>query len=225
MRHGPQAMALDRSARMPNALTKSLPVIRRLGRTDYETTWRAMRSFTDARVAETPDEFWITEHPPTYTLGLATRSVHLPRSHADIAVVQTDRGGQITYHGPGQLVLYPLLDLRRLNLTVRALVQTLEAAVIDSLGEDNIVAYADQKRPGVYVNDAKIAALGLKIRAGCCYHGLSLNVDMELAPFDDIDPCGYPGLPVTSVRNLGHTTTLETFGERIVRHLRNRLYR
>lgn len=200
------------------------PIVRRLGMTGYETTWREMRNFTDTRDAATADEFWVTEHPPTYTLGLASRSEHLPRHNSAIAIVQTDRGGQITYHGPGQLVLYTLLDLRRLKLSVRALVRSLEAAVIDSIAEDGIRAEADPDRPGVYVDGAKIAALGLKVRAGGTYHGLSLNVDMDLTPFDDIDPCGYPGLGVTSVRQLGCATSMNTYAERITGHLMSRLY-
>ena len=162
-----------------------------------------MRSFTAARTAETPDELWQVEHPPIYTLGVAAKPEHLPRVDNGIPVVRTDRGGQITYHGPGQVVIYTLLDLRRGNLGVRALVRKLERAVIELLETYRIEANGREDAPGVYVAGAKIAALGLRIRNGCCYHGLSLNVDMDLSPFDAINPCGYPGLEVTQLRDLG----------------------
>jgi lipoyl(octanoyl) transferase len=162
-----------------------------------------MQAFTAERAPSTPDELWIVEHPPVYTLGIAARPEHLPRADNGIPVVRTDRGGQITYHGPGQVVAYTLVDLRRRHLTVRALVRKLENAVIELLGDHGIRASGREEAPGVYVDGAKVAALGLRIRNGCSYHGLSLNVDMDLAPFDVINPCGYAGLAVTQTRALG----------------------
>ena len=164
-----------------------------------------MQAFTAARTPDTPDELWAVEHPPVYTLGIAARAEHLPRFDNGIPVMRSDRGGQITYHGPGQVVIYTLVDLRRLRLGVRPLVRKLEHAVIELLGDRGVRAIGRENAPGVYVGDAKIAALGLRIRNGCAYHGLSLNVDMDLSPFDAIDPCGYAGLKVTSMRILGVT--------------------
>ncbi len=178
-------------------------VIRRLGCVDYEKTWREMQAFTNARKADTADELWYVEHPPIYTLGLAARPEHLPRSDVGIPVIKTDRGGQITYHGPGQIVIYTLLDLRRRNLGVRTLVRKLEQAVIDLLRDVGVEARRREGAPGVYIAAAKIAALGLRVRAQGCYHGLSLNADMDLTPFQAIDPCGHPGLAVTQLRDHG----------------------
>jgi lipoyl(octanoyl) transferase len=179
------------------------PVVRRLGLRDYEPVWREMQAFTAGRNAGTPDELWLMQHPPVYTLGIAAKPEHLPRTGNGIPVVKTDRGGQITYHGPGQVVVYTLLDLRRLGLGVRGLVRALERAVIELLAEQGVSASGREDAPGVYVEGSKIAALGLRIRNGCAYHGLSLNVDMDLAPFDAINPCGFPGLQVTQTRDLG----------------------
>lgn len=173
-------------------------VLRDLGITDYGATLEAMRAFNRVRDAGTPDEVWLTEHPPVYTLGLAGRREHLLDT-GDIPVVSSDRGGQVTYHGPGQLVAYLLLDLGRRDLKVRQLVELIEGVVIDALGEIGIAAHRRAGMPGVYVDDAKIAALGLKVSRGCTYHGLSLNVNGDLAPFARIDPCGYRGLRVTRV--------------------------
>ena len=195
------------------------PRVRRLGITDYESTWRAMREFTAARAADTADEVWLTGHPPVYTLGVAGRAEHLPRAANGIPVVKSDRGGQITYHGPGQLVAYLLIDLRRRGLTVRPLVRIMERAVIDWLAEYGVAAEGRVAAPGVYVAGAKIAALGLRVTNGCCYHGLAVNVDMDLAPFRAIDPCGYPGLDVTTARELGIAETLEDTGEKLVTNL------
>lgn len=191
--------------------------VRWLGRTAYEPTWRAMLEFTQARAPDTPDELWITEHWPVYTLGLAGRPEHLPRAANGIPVVRTDRGGLITYHGPGQVVLYALLDLRRRGLGVRPLVRRLESAVVELLAARGIAATGDPSAPGVYVGGAKIAALGLRIRNGCCYHGIALNCDMDLAPFRAIDPCGYPGLAVTQTRDLGIAEPPAALGEELVR--------
>ena len=197
--------------------------VRGLGRVDYEPTWRAMQAFTAGRAAGAADELWLLEHPPVYTLGVAGRAEHLPRVANGIPVVKTDRGGQITYHGPGQIVLYTLIDLRRRGLAVRPLVRLLELSVIDLLAGYGVAAAARVDAPGVYVADAKIAALGLRIRDGCCYHGLAFNVDMDLSPFRAIDPCGYPGLAVTQARDLGVVDGIDTLGAKLVGHLLNRL--
>lgn len=200
--------------------------IRMLGRTDYERTWRAMQAFTDARGAGTPDELWITEHPPVYTLGLAGRREHLKRANG-IPVVKVDRGGQVTYHGTGQLVLYTLVDLKRARLSIRAFVRSLEDAVIEWLASSGVPAYGKPEAPGVYVDvrgaGAKIAALGLKVRNGRTYHGLSVNIAMDLTPFADIDPCGYPGLAVTQAADLGVVRTVEAAGREIAAILARRL--
>jgi lipoyl(octanoyl) transferase len=192
--------------------------VRTLGRTDYATTWRAMQAFTDARDPTTPDEIWLTEHPPVYTLGLAGRREHL-RREGDVPVVQVDRGGQVTYHGPGQLVAYTLLDLRRSRMGIRDMVRRLEASVVDWLATMSIDAYGKTSAPGVYVataaGEAKIAALGLKVRNGCTYHGLAVNIAMDLAPFADIDPCGYPGLAVTQLADLGVARTVADAGREL----------
>ena len=187
---------------MTKAVTKI--VTRVLGRTEYDATWQAMRSFTAARNADTPDELWVTEHPPVYTQGLNKKDAKSPLRH-DIPLVDTDRGGKITYHGPGQIVVYVLFDLKRRNLSVRQLVSKLENAVISLLGRHGIQAESRPDAPGVYVAGSKIASLGLRLKNGCCYHGLSLNVDMDLSPFHAIDPCGYQGMQVTQTRDLGIT--------------------
>jgi lipoyl(octanoyl) transferase len=197
--------------------------VHKLGRVDYEPTWHAMQEFTAGRAADSTDELWLLEHPPVYTLGVAGRAEHLPRAANGIPVIQTDRGGQITYHGPGQIVLYLLLDLRRRGLAVRPLVRLMEMAVIDLLAAYGIIAAGSPEAPGVYVNGAKIAALGLRIRNGCCYHGLAFNVDMDLSPFHVIDPCGYSGLAVTQARDLGMVDSRELLGEKLVYHLSQRL--
>lgn len=189
--------------------------IRALGRTDYEPTWRAMQAFTDARTADTRDEIWLTEHPPVYTLGLAGRREHLLRDNG-IPAIKVDRGGQITYHGPGQLVAYLMFDLRRQGLGIRAMVRAIEGAVIEWLALQRIAAYGKPSAPGVYVaagrGEAKLAALGLRVRNGCTYHGLALNVAMDLAPFADIDPCGFKGLAVTQLADLGVASSVEEAG-------------
>jgi lipoyl(octanoyl) transferase len=189
--------------------------IRSLGRTEYEPTWRAMQAFTSARASDTPDEIWLTEHPPVYTLGLAGRREHLLRDNG-IPTIQVDRGGQITYHGPGQLVVYLLFDLRRQRLGVRAMVRTIEIAVIQWLRSLRIGAYGKPTAPGVYTllsgTEAKIAALGLRVAHGCTYHGLAVNIAMDLAPFNDIDPCGYRGLAVTQLSDLGVAMSVDDAG-------------
>jgi lipoyl(octanoyl) transferase len=178
------------------------PVLRWLGRVDYEPTWRAMQRFVDERAAATRDEIWFLEHPPVFTLGMNSKPEHLLGT-GDIPVVQIDRGGQVTYHGPGQLVVYPLLDLDRARLGVRALVEGIERAIVATVAEWGIEAFGRRDAPGVYVGTRKLASVGLRIRKGCSYHGLALNVAMDLEPFRRINPCGYAGLEMTQVRDLG----------------------
>lgn len=184
------------------------PRVRWLGRVDYEPTWRAMQRFTDERDAATPDELWLLEHPPVYTLGMNADPAHV-REPGEIPVVRIDRGGQVTYHGPGQLVAYPLLDLRRAGLGVRDLVSAMERAVIRLAAMSGIDAGVRAGAPGVYVGDAKLASVGIRVRRGASYHGLALNVNMDLGPFARIDPCGYPGLAMTQLAALGGPGTVE----------------
>ncbi|MCW0457531.1 Octanoyltransferase [Xanthomonas sacchari] len=187
---------------MAPALTLPPCRVRQLGRQPYEPVWRAMQRFTDARDEATPDELWVVEHEPVFTLGQAGKPEHV-LAPGDIPVLQVDRGGQVTYHGPGQLVVYPLLDLRRLHIGVRDYVCRIEQAIIDTLDEWNILGERREGAPGVYVGDAKVAALGIRVRRGCTFHGLSFNVAMDLEPFHRINPCGYQGLQVTAVLDLG----------------------
>ena len=177
-------------------------LVRDLGRRAYEPVWRAMQAFTDTRDDATADELWVVEHDPVFTLGQAGKPEHV-LAPGDIPVLHVDRGGQVTYHGPGQIVAYPLVDLRRIHLGVREMVERIEQSVIDVLADWNILGQRRDGAPGVYVAGAKIAALGLRIRRGCSFHGLAFNVAMDLAPFHRINPCGYQGLQVTSVRDLG----------------------
>ena len=197
-------------------------IVRQLGRVDYEPTWRAMQDFTAQRSSDTPDEIWLLEHPPVYTQGQAGKPEHLIAS-TPIPVVPIDRGGQITYHGPGQVVAYVLVDLRRRGYGIRELVSRMEQAVIDLLATQGVAAERRSGAPGVYVNGAKIAALGLRVKHGCTYHGLALNVDMDLSPFAAINPCGYPGLAVTDCRRLGAVLTLAEAGQSLVEALRHRI--
>jgi lipoyl(octanoyl) transferase len=196
----------------------AMPVIHSLGLVDYRTTWDAMKKFTVERTAETRDEIWLLQHQPVYTQGLAGLPEHL-LNPTNIPVVKIDRGGQITYHGPGQIVAYLLLDMRRWKIGVRDLVNVMEDAVIDLLAEFGVHATNRIDAPGVYVNDAKIAALGLKIKHGCCYHGLSFNVDMDLSPFANINPCGYQGLQVTQACALGITATINELQAQLAQNL------
>ena len=202
------------------------PNVRALGLTAYESTWQAMRAFTDARTSASTDEIWLTEHPPVYTLGLAGRREHLLRENG-IPVVKVDRGGQVTYHGPGQLVAYLLFDLRRANRGVRDMVRRIEAAVITWLGSVRIEAYGKPEAPGVYVIrdgvESKLGSLGLKVRNGCTYNGVAVNIDMDLSPFRDIDPCGYPGLRVTQLADFGVTCSVDDAGRELASHLARHL--
>ena len=197
-------------------------IVRWLGRVDYAPTWQAMRDFTDARNAETPDQLWLLEHPPVFTLGMAADPGHVLDAW-DIPVVQTDRGGQVTYHGPGQLIAYPLLDLKRNGLTVRGLVTLLEQSVIDLVAPAGIEAVGRRDAPGVYVQGRKLAALGLRVRRGASYHGLALNVELDPAPFARINPCGMAGLVMTTLRELGIDWTVEGAGRRLAERIAARL--
>ena len=183
-------------------------IARDLGRQPYEPVWRAMQAFTNARIDATDDEVWLVEHAPVFTLGQAGKPEHV-LAPGDIPVLQVDRGGQVTYHGPGQIVLYPLLDLRRLGLGVRDYVCRIEQAIIDTLDEWNIGGQRREGAPGVYVGGAKVAALGIRVRRGCSFHGLSFNIGMDLEPFHRINPCGYQGLQVTSLRDLGGPASMD----------------
>jgi len=194
------------------------PLIRWLGRVDYESTWREMQSFTDSRDEHTRDEIWCLEHPPVFTLGMNGKPEHVLAA-GDIPVVKIDRGGQVTYHGPGQLVVYPLLDLRRLQLGVRELVVALENAVIATVAHWGIAAIGKRDAPGVYVDGRKLASIGLRIRRGCSYHGLAMNIAMDLQPFKRINPCGFAGLQVTQVSELGGPANVQAIAESLSEHL------
>lgn len=198
-------------------------VVQDLGRQPYEPVWRAMQAFTDARDEDTRDELWLVEHDPVFTLGQAGKWEHvlLP---GDIPVIPVDRGGQVTYHGPGQIVAYPLLDLRRLRIGVRELVCRIEQSVIDVLADWNIEAVRRSGAPGVYVGDAKIAALGLRVRRGCTFHGLAFNIAMDLEPFTRINPCGYRGLRVTALADLGGPSHPDAVKPRLVEALSRHLH-
>jgi lipoyl(octanoyl) transferase len=211
-----------------------MPVVRQLGRAEYLPTWEAMRTFTAQRDPHTPDELWVVEHPPVFTLGQAGRRDHL-LAPGDIPVIATDRGGQVTYHGPGQVVIYPLIDLRRLGIYVKELVFRIEQAVIQTLAASGIDGRRVKGAPGVYVpwqasaatgelaGMAKIAALGIKVTGGCSYHGVALNVAMDLEPFARINPCGYAGLPTVDLATLGASMTwqqaADSLAERLAQHL------
>jgi lipoyl(octanoyl) transferase len=177
------------------------PKVKHLGEVDYQKTWQKMQDFTNTRQQDTVDELWFLQHPPVYTLGKNGKLEHV-LNPADIPVINSDRGGQVTYHGPGQIVVYTLLDLNRLKIGVRQLVTVIEQSIIELLASYSVNSIARRDAPGVYVNDAKIAALGLRVRKGCSFHGLALNVDMDLEPFSRINPCGYEGLEVTQLKNL-----------------------
>lgn len=197
--------------------------IRHLGRVEYEPTWRAMQAFTAQRSPDTPDEIWLLEHPPVYTQGQAGKPEHLIAA-TDIPVIPIDRGGQITYHGPGQVVAYVLVDLRRRGYGIRELVTRMEQAVIDQLAAQGVTATRQAGAPGVYVNGAKIAALGLRVKHGCTYHGLALNVDMDLRPFAAINPCGYAGMQVTQASDLGILDTPQAQGLALISRLQQSIY-
>lgn len=193
-------------------------IVRNLGLRDYEPVWREMEAFTRERDADTVDELWFVEHPPVYTQGVGGRAEHVIDPH-DIPVIRTNRGGQVTYHGPGQIVAYVLFDIRRKKINIKQLVNYLEQAVIELLEEYGVAAEARADAPGVYVDGNKISALGLRVSRGCSYHGLALNVDADLKPFDWINPCGYHGLKVTRMRDLGIADGHEVVREKLGRIL------
>jgi lipoyl(octanoyl) transferase len=206
---------------LPQASRETDPapaLVRDLGRRPYEPVWRAMQGFTDIRTDETPDELWLVEHDPVFTLGQAGKDEHV-LFPGDIPVLHVDRGGQVTYHGPGQIVLYPLLDLKRLKVGVKDYVCRIEQAMIDTLADWNIHAQRREGAPGVYVNGAKIGALGIRVRHGCTFHGLAFNVAMDLEPFRRINPCGYQGLEVTSMLDLGGPSSLDAVKPVLVAHV------
>lgn len=193
-------------------------LVRRLGLVDYQPTFAAMQEFTAQRNADTADELWLLQHPPVFTQGLAGKPEHILQL-TPIPIVQTDRGGQVTYHGPGQLVVYLLLQLDRYDTSIRALVRAIEQAVIDLLAEYGINAYGKVDAPGVYVDEAKVASIGLRVKHGCTYHGVSLNIDMDMAPFNWINPCGYANMRMTQLRELGVNDRFEDISERFLAHL------
>lgn len=203
--------------------TQSSTVVEFLGRSPYNSCWQAMKEYTDTRDAQSPDRLWITEHDSVYTQGLNGKPEHLLHP-GDIPVVQIDRGGQVTYHGPGQLVVYCLLDLVRLNIGVKGLVSRIEQSIIEWLEKAGIRAQTRDGAPGVYVGEAKIAALGLRIRRKCSYHGLSLNLDMDLEPFSRINPCGYQGLAVTQLKDFGVDIPMQQVGNELSQILIRRLH-
>jgi len=193
-------------------------IVRHLGLRDYETVWHEMRQFTEQRGENTADEIWLLEHPPVYTLGLNGKHKHILDAE-DIPVIQCDRGGQVTYHGPGQLIVYFLLDLKRRNLGVKKLVNKIEQAIIDLLADSGIEGQRRDKAPGIYIEDAKIAALGLRVRRGCSYHGLSLNIDMDLEPFTRINPCGFANLKTIQTHDILPDASLSDTSTALLIHL------
>ena len=197
-------------------------IVRQLNRQDYEPVWQAMQNYTDKRDDDAADEIWLVEHNPVFTQGQAGKEEHLLMT-GDIPVVQVDRGGQVTYHGPGQQVLYVLFNLRRLKIGVRELVTWLEETVVETLKEFGIDAYAKPDAPGVYVADKKIASLGLRVRRGCSFHGLALNIDMDMEPFLRINPCGYAGMEMVQTKQINGPKTLEEASVGLVKHLVNNL--
>lgn len=202
----------------PQGDVASLLTVRSLGRQPYEPLWRAMQRFTDERNAATPDEIWFTEHPPVFTLGLNASREHL-LAPGDIDVVQIDRGGQVTFHGPGQIMIYPLIDIRRAGIGVRPLVTALEKAVIRLAADYRITAQCRANAPGVYVDGRKVASVGLRIRRGASYHGMALNVDADLTPFARINPCGYAGLEVVNLADLGVSDERQLLERKLLRYL------
>jgi lipoyl(octanoyl) transferase len=199
------------------------PVLRNLGLVEYEPTWRAMQRFTDERGPDTADEIWLLEHPPVFTLGMNASRDHL-LTPGDIPVVQIDRGGQVTYHGPGQLVVYPLIDLRRAGLGVRGIVTALERSIIEYAAELGIVAECRRNAPGVYVDGRKLASVGIRVRRGATYHGIALNVSLDLEPFGRINPCGYAGLEMTRLSDLSDVESVVAAAEALEPHLLSQLY-
>ena len=201
------------SEQIPPAITLNY-----LGLSEYEPVWRAMQQFTNNRDKDTLDEIWLVEHPPVFTQGQAGKAEHILHS-GDIPIIQVDRGGQVTYHGPGQIVLYPLIDLKRHKIGIKALVNGIEEALIQTLKHYGVVAKRREKAPGVYVNNRKIASLGLRVRKGCTFHGLAFNIRMDLEPFSRINPCGFAGLEVTQLSELNSSVKLDDVQEQLIKHL------
>jgi len=197
-------------------------IVRSLGRQEYEPLWRKMQRFTDDRDADTIDEIWYAEHPPVFTLGMNASRDHLI-APGDTPVVQVDRGGQVTYHGPGQLMIYPLIDLKRAKLGVRDLVTALEQSVVDFVAEFNVAAASRKDAPGVYMDGRKIASVGLRVRRGASYHGMALNIDVDLEPFSRINPCGFSDLEVTDLKTLGLDTDRDKIQAGVQKHLLSHL--
>ena len=198
--------------------TQDTLLVRTLGRQEYEPIWHAMQSFTENRNSETQDELWLLEHEPVFTLGRNGKKEHI-LPDTDIPVVNIDRGGQVTYHGPGQLIVYLLIDIKRRSLGVRKLVSLIEQSIIDTLDDYQLKAYAKKEAPGVYIDEAKIAALGLRIKKGCSFHGLSLNLAMDLKPFDQINPCGYKNLEVVQLSDYIKKVKLSQVQQQLASHL------
>ena len=203
-------------------MSENTLIVRQLGRQRYMPIWQKMQDFTDTRDENTPDEIWLVEHESVFTQGQAGKDEHL-LAPGDIEVIKVDRGGQVTYHGPGQQMMYVLFNLRRLKIGVRELVTWLEECIIESLAEYGIDAYAKADAPGVYVNDSKIASLGLRVRRGCSFHGLALNVNMDLSPFLRINPCGYAGMNMVQTKELHGPQNLEAAGQGLVKHMIKKL--
>lgn len=199
------------------------PIVRGLGRLEYASALSSMRAFTAARDDDTPDELWLLEHPPVYTLGQGADIAHGPRGNTGIEVLRVERGGEVTYHGPGQLIVYTLVDLARRGIKVREYVRLLEQSILDLLADHGVTAARRPGAPGVYVGAAKVAALGIRVTRGRAFHGLALNVDMDLGPFAAIDPCGYAGLSVTQTRDLGIAAGTLELGEALARRITRQL--
>lgn len=193
-------------------------IVRQYQLEDYQGTWQRMKAFTDERTTDTPDEVWLLQHPPVLTQGQAGKPEHVLNA-GDIPIVQTDRGGQVTYHGPGQIVMYVLFDLRRLKIGIRQLVNNLEKTVIQVLADYGVTATARCDAPGVYVNEAKICSIGLRVKKGCSYHGIAFNIDMDLTPFNRINPCGFKNLAVTQLKNFDPNVDIQTVQTKIVAYL------
>ena len=203
-------------------MTQSTVIVRQLGLRSYEPIWQRMQDFTDSRDDNSADEIWFVEHEPVFTQGQAGKAEHV-LAPGDIPVIQVDRGGQVTYHGPGQQMMYVLFNLRRLKIGVRELVTWLEECIVDLLKEYDINAYAKADAPGVYVNDSKIASLGLRVRRGCSFHGLALNVNMDMSPFMRINPCGYAGMNMVQTSELNGPSQLDEVAQGLVKHMQKRL--
>jgi lipoyl(octanoyl) transferase len=203
-------------------MTQNTVIVRQLGLQNYEPIWQKMQDFTDTRDDNSPDEIWFVEHEPVFTQGQAGKAEHV-LAPGDIPVIQVDRGGQVTYHGPGQQMMYVLFNLRRLKIGVRELVTWLEECIVDMLKEYDINAYAKPDAPGVYVNDSKIASLGLRVRRGCSFHGLALNVNMDMSPFMRINPCGYAGMNMVQTSELNGPSQLDEVAQGLVKHMLKRL--